>query len=605
MRLRATAMTIVALVAGGALGAAAPAMPAAASAVTVTPINFIVKAGPGDSATCTIVADMYRPAGADAQHPVPVILNTHGFGESKSQDAAMMQFFAEHGYGALAYSGLGFGGSSCKVTLDNPAWDGRAASQLIDFLGGTSGFAFADADHTIPVTAPDWIVKDRIDHDGNARADDPRVGMFGASYGGGIQFATAKVDKRLDAIVPMATWNDLRHSLFPNTADIVEGVTSSTPGISKTSWGLGFDALGVLKLVDGPLEPYRVLGCPNWTAGACEGIVAGALLGYPDGDLRALLAESSVATFAADVTIPTLLVQGEADTLFTLDESRATYDALRSKGTVSKLIWVSGGHSGPPIGDDYSLTEPDPARHYVIARTLAWFDRYLRGRNVDTGPAFAYFRPWAYDDANPAAAYADASRVETGSSRTYYLSEDDLVPDPLAVRVGLQSFVTGPAAAPTNVGDIDLAVALGQPEDLYPDVSLPGTYAAFSTAVLDSPVRVVGSPVLEVRLVAPLAATTAQVGPTGMVALYAKLYDVGPDGTRTLINNLRSPFRVADASKPVQVILPAIVHEFDVGHRLQLEVAGGDLNFRGSLVSNSVTIATGDLAQSLRLPTVP
>ena len=38
---------------------------------------------------------------------------------------------------------------------------------------------------------------------------DPRVGMVGASYGGGIQLTTAAIDCRVDAIVPSWAWNSL------------------------------------------------------------------------------------------------------------------------------------------------------------------------------------------------------------------------------------------------------------------------------------------------------------------------------------------------------------------------------------------------------------
>ena len=45
----------------------------------------------------------------------------------------------------------------------------------------------------------------------------PVVGMTGGSYGGGIQFATSAFDKRIKAIVPVITWNNLNWSLWPNS----------------------------------------------------------------------------------------------------------------------------------------------------------------------------------------------------------------------------------------------------------------------------------------------------------------------------------------------------------------------------------------------------
>jgi hypothetical protein len=55
------------------------------------------------------------------------------------------RYFATQDYVVLSYSGLGFGGSGCKITLDDPDWDGQAARQLVGFLGGEDGIAYADA----------------------------------------------------------------------------------------------------------------------------------------------------------------------------------------------------------------------------------------------------------------------------------------------------------------------------------------------------------------------------------------------------------------------------------------------------------------------------
>ncbi|HEY0559278.1 MAG TPA: CocE/NonD family hydrolase, partial [Frankiaceae bacterium] len=184
--------------AGGAYAA-----PPAAPTVSVQPLHFAVRVGPGGAQACDIVGDLYRPSTADKAHPVPVILTTNGFGGSKDDQAYIGRAAGAQGYAVLSYSGLGFGGSGCTIELDSPTWDGATASQLISFLGGQSSIAYADAAHTAPVAPPDFI---RLD---NAATHDPRVGMVGGSYGGEVQFAAASVDRRLDTIVPLITWNDL------------------------------------------------------------------------------------------------------------------------------------------------------------------------------------------------------------------------------------------------------------------------------------------------------------------------------------------------------------------------------------------------------------
>src|SRR3954452_3158127 len=177
--------------------------PALAAEPSKTAMTFDVVVGPANDTHCTITADLYKPAGASKSHPVPAILATNGFGGSKSDFDELGPAYARRGYAFLAYSGLGFGNSGCKITLDDPDWDGKAGRQLVSFLGGTK--AASDG------TKIDFIKKDG--------PGDPRVGMIGGSYGGQIQFAIAGIDRRLDAIVPQITWNDLSYSLGPNNTD--------------------------------------------------------------------------------------------------------------------------------------------------------------------------------------------------------------------------------------------------------------------------------------------------------------------------------------------------------------------------------------------------
>ena len=126
-----------------------------------------------------------HPARREPTHRVPAILTTNGFGGSKDDQAGLGKAFASRGYEVLSYSGLGFGGSGCKITLDDPRWDGKAGSQLVSFLGGAPGIAFTDAEHTHKVAPLQVVRHDRRDHRGAARPHDPRVGMIGGSYGGG------------------------------------------------------------------------------------------------------------------------------------------------------------------------------------------------------------------------------------------------------------------------------------------------------------------------------------------------------------------------------------------------------------------------------------
>lgn len=106
-------------------------------------------------------------------------------------------------------------------------------------------------------------VHDQKDLDGIARAYDPRVGMLGASYGGAIQFAAASVDHRIDAIIPIDTWNGLPSALAPNSTAQTAGVTASTPGAAKSVWLARLFAVAEKSYLTSPVDPSTIDSCPG------------------------------------------------------------------------------------------------------------------------------------------------------------------------------------------------------------------------------------------------------------------------------------------------------------------------------------------------------
>ena len=599
---RALAITVLAscaLVPMAATTGAEPA-PARAAAYTVQTLHFKVSAGP-EQPDCDIIGDLYLPTEASPRDRVPAILTTNGFGGSKDDQAEVGTLFAGRGYAVLTYSGLGFGGSDCKITLDDPDIDGVAGSQLISFLGGAPGIAFTDDAHTKPVAPLQVVKRDHRAHDGERHAHDPRVGMMGGSYGGQIQFAIASVDPRLDTIIPMITWSDLTYSLGPNNSGQAAGtVRATTPGAAKLAWSLGFTGSGVANGVEnGQTDPDRLFGCPNFADFVCPTLAQAGVTGHLDDAGIAAMRHASVSSYISKIEIPTFLLQGEADTLFNLNEALATYRALRAQGTPVKMIWHSWGHSGDPAPGDFDHDLLDPRGQYETGRIVRWFERYLKDDpRSSTGPRFAYFRDWIDYKGNARPAYATASKPSVGTPRTFHLSGSALTSGPAAT-AGSQSFVTPPAGAPASTNPLD-AINYLTPVSL-PEVNAPGTFASWDTAALADPLDVVGSPVLGLEVEAPVAATAQAGGPAGMLVLFARLQDVAPDGTARDIRQQIAPFRIRDVSAPVRVTMPAIVHRFAAGHRLRLVVSSSSVNYRAGLVSQPVTIAAGR-AQTLTLP---
>jgi ABC-2 type transport system ATP-binding protein len=122
----------------------------------------------------------------------------------------------------------------------------------------------------------------------------------------------------------------------------------------------------------------------------------------------------------------------------------------------------------------------------------------------------------------------------------------------------------------------------------------PGTFGGWSSPPLTAPLNIVGMPTLDIQFTAPTVALTQLAGPAGQLQVFAKLYDVGPDGTLTLVNRLISPVRVTDVTKPVHIELPGI---------LQLALASTDGAYRNAATAQPVSV-TVDPANPPKL-TVP
>jgi hypothetical protein len=113
----------------------------------------------------------------------------------------------------------------------------------------------------------------------------------------------------------------------------------------------------------------------------------------------------------------------------------------------------------------------------------------------------------------------------------------------------------------------------------------------------------VGAPQLTVRVSSPVAEQTQRTGPAGKLLLFAKIYDVAPDGSRTLVNRLVSPTRVADVTAADPARAAGGRARYAAGHRLSLVLAATDAAYRNNKVVQPVTVLTSpDDPGVLRLP---
>ncbi|MDX5566835.1 CocE/NonD family hydrolase [Streptomyces sp. ID05-04B] len=470
----------------------------------------------------------YFTSGATGRRPA--VLLAHGFGGEKDDVRRQAESLARDGYAVLTWSARGFGESTGRIGLNDPKGEVADVSRLID-----------------------WLAKQpevRLDKPG-----DPRVGMAGASYGGAVSLLAAGYDDRVDAIAPAITYWNLADALFPD-------------GVFKKLWaGVFFNTGG---------------GAARFEPALAAMYERVAESGAPDAAARALLEERSPSAVGDRIKVPTLLLQGQTDSLFTLAQSDAAEKAIRANGAPVDVDWISGGHDGG-----------DMEASRVQARVASWFDRHLKDdRSADTGPAFRVTRTGGVDSTDGAAQLRGASAAAypglTGGDRSF----------PLTGRRAEQSFVNPPGATPPAVsalpglggGGLSRLSALGVGVSL----DFPGQYAAFDSAPLTDDLRVTGTPTVTVHVRST----------TGTAVLFAKVYDVGGSGNQVLPSQLVAPVRVdgATAGKDVTITLPAIDHKIEEGHRLRLVLASTDLGYASPMTPATYTVS---MKGDLKVPTAP
>ena len=538
---------------------------------------------------CDLVYDLYVPNPQVQMPPYPAILTTNGFGGSKAGQADQGKFFASHGYEVLSYSGLGFGGSSCDIETDSPEWDGRAASQFVSLLGNR----------------PE-VLKDG--------PDDPRIGTWGGSYGGGFQFALAAVDPRIDTMIPIITWNDLAYSLTPNNDSANFNYGSSPPGVEKYEWDQLFFADGNAQPALNPGEsgwtntqgaPFTGNppnpACPGFDATVCKINTESVAASYPTPDTIAFLRHASAQYELFNnpkAHVPSaMLVQGETDTLFDFADAVANYRGFMSRGAPAKLVFEAAGHSGPSASGEYDWT--DASKGYLTQLMLNWYEHQLKGRNVSTGPNVEFFRDWVTYSGSAQPAYASASSWPVSPSGTMFLSGDGtLVTGRSALQAGSQTFISPPAAVPSSYSET--SNFQGQTNNAFAPSDPPGAYAAFTSHPLGSDTISVGIPTADFTI---SATGTSSVDASTDVVLFGKIYDVAPDGSVTLVHRLVAPVRVAAGASKVHINLPGVAHLYPRGHQLRLVIATTDQAYVGSRAPHTITISSSRTeAGVLRIP---
>ena len=472
--------------------------------------------------------------------PAPAVLLAHGYGGSKLSIASEARTLAEHGFVVLAYSARGFGRSGGLIHFDDPAYEVHDASLLVSYLAA------------LPEVT-------RV-------GGKPQIGVAGGSYGGGLALLLAEQDPRIVAVAADITWNNLTHALFPNNA-------GPLPGVFKKLWtGL---------LFEGGVPAGSTSGCGRYAADVCAAYQASVRLGTPTPGLIAIMNRASPQLGIGRITAPTLLSQGEQDSLFPLSEADANARGIAANGTPVKVVWRTGGHD---TGDGLSI---------ATSAAASWFGDVFGGK---------VHGPQSFELAEQGTSVSAATGRVTGANLRVasYPGLNGTVPTTVTTTVaGRPQQITAPAGGtPAAVSSIPGLGALGTLASSVPLAPAPGQTASFVAPAQKSDLLIAGTPTVTITVASPTA---------GDAPLFAALRDVAPDGSVTLPELQIAPFVVrgltAGVPQSVKLTLPTIAHTVPSGHRLVLTISTTDFAYQLPQAARQYTLTVGAGAV-VTLPTV-
>jgi ABC-2 type transport system ATP-binding protein len=501
-------------------------LPIGAQAQSVTEKS--ITTAPGVS----IDTSMFLPS----KTPAPAILIAHGFGGSKDSVATEAKFFASKGYVVLTWTARGFGESTGEIAMNAMEAEVSDTRALISYLAKSR-----------------FVTQDK--------SGDPRVGIMGGSYGGANALMSASADKRIDAVVADITWSNLQNNLFPQS---VVGAKESGP-FKKVWAGTFFSAV--------TLQTAYLGECGSFVQVWCDAYRNAVINGAPSAQERALMASVSPQNFVAAITAPTLLSQGQADSLFPLSESYKTAKIIKkaNPNLPLSMIWHAGGHDG---GTDQG--------EYLRAQYLEWFKKYLSNQEINF-PAFQFTKT------NGSISLQDSTVIPK------VFSSNQL---PIQATQQQLALITPTVATVYPIGGIPSAISslpgIGSAGALASQVVssfggfspafLPGQSGLLESAPLTQPVSIVGPSLIKVRITST----------TGDATLFFSLVTKSPSGAISQPNGVVAPVRLTNipqAGVDVTVELPSIIIDAAVGDVIAVGVSTTDQGYELPKLSRFYTVS--------------
>lgn len=556
----------------------------AGRAETLTNVRFTMDDG------VQIAADLYLPAGPP---PYPCLVELTPYRkELRASEGA--GFLPGAGFALVEVDARGTGGSDGEYDIVFSMREQRDTAEIIDQLGGDST--------ELPAALR-----------GLCR---PKVGMYGGSYSGIIQYLVASLPPpyypaHLAVIAPQRSYGDLYRDIVYHGGMLI--------GSFGVIWSSGTTAFYTAP----PLDVNTAAGQRAWGHHLTENDpILKAYLSNPyvDADFTSddteprftqkLYRDSSILPRIDNLRVPALHLAGWFDA-FTRGQMLTFEKALAVE--TSRPADPAGGHNylivGPWNHSNTHFISPDQGFKQTLA---GWYHYWLDGGPrpaLMSGPRVRYYRmgTGALLDTTGAWHGADAWPVPGVEYQRWYLRAGGALSKeaPVAGEAG-DAYVVDPAAGTGEIlsrWDNAASGSIPQPAwDQRTDEPKGVSYTAYFT----EDVRVVGPINLHLHAatvglpgtsVADWPGAAQLVPPYHDTDFVVKLSDVGPDGTATLITQgyLRASHRILDEAESEFAPNGDVVRaqHFDDGAHVAPPVPGADTAYDVEIWPTAKTFAAG------------
>jgi putative CocE/NonD family hydrolase len=528
----------------------------------------------------TLPVSVFYPIPRVAGELFPVVVFVHPWDMDRSLYKDTARDYASSGYVGVCYTVRGWFGAEGDIGCIDPEHEMKDLSAIITRVSGDRR----------------WRVR--------TDAKGPIVGVTGYSMGGVHTYLIAPRqnprkgdpgDPRVRAVVPQHGGCDLVSSIYPNGCVKWAWANFLLFGVYNGNW-VGGLMNAMRTLLDPDLDfLQKVLALFRLFTDFRPNSVTPELLRIYDIAVNRRTEEADYALSYLKVrsarywcdeemdgkvehptTVPTLIVTGWKDDLFTPNEGLCAFNSLVN--APKHIIITNSGHAG---GMGLPFLPADPVKEWTRRQVARWFDHYLKGvdNGIDREPAVTYYRDWQTGELGGATSWPPAGTVD----ETYYLGartgfrEGDLTTadvkgldqqQDLLINNGLAGSISLPYFGMT-AGDPGAAP--------FPDriklLDLPFTRYSYLSQPLGSDLTLAGAPRLSVSYKCSQPFTQ----------LIPLIYEVKSDGTEVPVT--RGWYEghceqtgTRESTDAAPLVLTSCCHRFSAGSRIRLDIQTADLS---------------------------